>query len=97
MLYLLLLLEVLGQKSTAGNGIGTVTFYHSKTPDGNIAAAKVGIATTTSATDTVVLQNGLFTLSGNVHTFSAFLKGEEVRRSMDDTSRYCCNVITIKR
>lgn len=64
-------------KSTAGNGIGTVTFYHSKTPDGNIAAAKVGIATTTSATDTVVLQNGLFTLSGNVHTFSAFLKGEE--------------------
>jgi len=77
-------------KATAGNGIGTVTFYHSKTPDGNIAAAKVGIATTTSATDTVVLQNGNFTLSGNVHTFSAFLKGdqggEEVWMILQDTA-----------
>ena len=77
-------------KATAGNGIGTVTFYHSKTPDGNIAAAKVGIATTTSNTDTVVLQNGLFTLSGDVHTFSAFLKGdqggEEVWMILQDTA-----------
>jgi len=77
-------------KATAGNGIGTVTFYHSKTPDGNIAAAKVGIATTTSATDTIVIQNGTFTLSGNVHTVSAFLKGdqggEEVWMILQDTA-----------
>ena len=61
----------------------------SKTPDGNISAAKVGIATTTSATDTIVIQNGTFTLSGNVHTVSAFLKGdqggEEVWMILQDT------------
>ena len=63
-------------KTEVANGIGTVTYYADKTPDGNIAAAKVGIATTVSATDTFVLENGVFTLSGNIHTVSAFLKGE---------------------
>ena len=63
-------------KATASNGIGTITYYADKTPDGNISAAKVGIATTVSATDTMVLENGVFTLSGNIHTVSAFLRGE---------------------